>query len=176
VAIPIRPAATREDEQLSLNIYNAVWPLDAVTMEDVDSYKAASLAHADHVAWLGGEAAGSGFVAIQPQRPGVGHAALTVLPHHRRRGIGTALYRELSRWCTAAGLETIEAPVQEDDEPSIAYAARRGFTEIEQNSRMVLELAALEPSAVDPPPGIDIVTWADRPELAAGMYEVAVEA
>jgi hypothetical protein len=41
---------------------------------------------------------------------------------------------------------------------------------------MVLELAALEPSAVDPPPGIDIVTWADRPELAAGMYEVAVEA
>ena len=27
-----------------------------------------------------------------------------------------------------------------------------------------------------PPPGVEIVTWAERPELAAGLYEVAREA
>jgi GNAT superfamily N-acetyltransferase len=29
---------------------------------------------------------------------------------------------------------------------------------------------------VTPPPGIEIVTWAERPELAAGLWEVASEA
>jgi GNAT superfamily N-acetyltransferase len=41
---------------------------------------------------------------------------------------------------------------------------------------MVLELAGLEPRPVAPPPGVEIVTWAERPELAPGIYEVAVEA
>jgi GNAT superfamily N-acetyltransferase len=29
---------------------------------------------------------------------------------------------------------------------------------------------------VDPPAGIEVVTWAERPELASGIYEVACEA
>ena len=30
--------------------------------------------------------------------------------------------------------------------------------------------------AIDPPPGVEIVTWAERPDLSQGMYEVACEA
>ena len=64
----------------------------------------------------------------------------------------------------------------EDDEESIAFATRRGFQEIERNRRMILDLTALEPSPVDPPDGVDIVTWAERVDLAPGIYEVACEA
>ena len=109
--IDVRRAADRADEELSLELFNAVWPQHAVTMAEVDSFKRAALAHSDFVAILDGEPAGSGFVAILPQRPAVGSALLTVLGDRRHRGIGTALYRDLSRWCAAHDVETIEAPV-----------------------------------------------------------------
>ena len=41
---------------------------------------------------------------------------------------------------------------------------------------MVLDLTAIEAPIVTPPPGIEIVTWAERPELAEGLWEVACEA
>lgn len=34
----------------------------------------------------------------------------------------------------------------------------------------------MEAPAVEPPPGIEIVSWAERPELALGLWEVAREA
>jgi GNAT superfamily N-acetyltransferase len=40
----------------------------------------------------------------------------------------------------------------------------------------VLHLAGIAPLEVEPPGGVDIVTWAERPELTRGMYEVALEA
>jgi GNAT superfamily N-acetyltransferase len=174
--IRVRPTASREEEQLSLEIYNTVWPRAAATMAEVDSYKESALAYADHLAWLDGEPVGSGFVAIQPQRPDVGHTGVTVLPTARNRGLGTALYREVSRWCAAQDLETIEAPVEEDDDASLEYASRRGFVEVERNGRMILDLTELEPPPLDPPAGIEILTWAERPELAQGIYGVAAEA
>ena len=40
----------------------------------------------------------------------------------------------------------------------------------------MLDLTQTEPPAVVLPAGVEIVSWADRPELDRGMYEVAVEA
>jgi mycothiol synthase len=176
VEIDVRLAVDRADEELSLELFNAVWPQHAVTMAEVDSFKRAALAHADHVAFLDGEPAGSGFVAILPQRPTVGTALLTVLADRRRRGVGTALYRDLSRWCVAHGVETIEAPVEADDEESLGYAQRRDFIEVERYSKRVLELGDLVPPAIAPPSGVEIVSWAEQPEVAPGIYAVAVEA
>ena len=45
-----------------------------------------------------------------------------------------------------------------------------------RNSLLVLDLDSVEARAVDPPRGIEIVTWAERPELARGVYAVACEA
>ena len=42
--------------------------------------------------------------------------------------------------------------------------------------RLELDLAAIDPPAIDPPPGVEIVTWAERPELARGLYVVHSEA
>ena len=41
---------------------------------------------------------------------------------------------------------------------------------------MALDLTRSEPPEVELPEGIEIVTWAKRPELDRGMYEVALEA
>jgi GNAT superfamily N-acetyltransferase len=176
VEIDIRHATDRADEELSLELFNAVWPHHAVTMAEVDSFKRATIAHADYVAVLDGEPAGSGFVAILPQRPTVGSALLTVLGDRRRRGVGTALYLELSGWCAAHDVETMEAPVEADDEESLGYAQRRDFVEVERYPKRVLELGDLIPPAIAPPTGVEIVSWAEQPEVARGIYEVAVEA
>jgi GNAT superfamily N-acetyltransferase len=176
MAIEVRPTANRDEEQQSLDIYNVVCPRDAVTIEDVDSFKRGLLGHVDLLAWLDGRLAGSAFVAIQPSRPHVAHTDLTVLLDARQRGVGTALYRAASTWCAARGIDAIETRVAEDDEASLAHATRRGFVEIERYTRVVLELTDLEPAPVAPPPGIEIVTWADRPDLTRGIYEVATEA
>ena len=167
----IQLCTTEEDEQHTLAIYNAVWPTSAVTMDDVRSFKSRTLDYGD---FLG--PGGSVAIAVMPQRPHTGYVLLTVLPEHRRRGVGAALYVAASSWLRERGVHGIEARVSEDDEESIAFAERRGFEEIERNRRMVLDLTTLAPPPIEPPPGIEIVTWAERIDLAHGIYEVACEA
>jgi mycothiol synthase len=168
--LEIRPCANEEDEELSLAIYNTVWPMSAVTMDEVRSFKSQTLDYCD---FLG--PGGSAVVAVVPSRPDVAFVLLTVLPEQRHRGVGTALYREVSAWIAERGVHRIDARVSEDDEESIAFAARRGFGEVERNRRMVLDLTTLEPPSVDPPAGVEIITWAERLDLAPGIYEVACE-
>jgi mycothiol synthase len=169
--LEIRPCANETDEAATLAIHNAVWPSSAVTMDEVRSFKSQTLDYGD---FLG--PGGSVAVAVMPYRPDVGFVLLTVLPEHRHRGVGSALYVEASAWLAERGLHRIEARVSEDDEESFAFATRRGFQEIERNRRMVLDLTGLQPPAIDPPAGVKIVTWAERLELAPGIYEVACEA
>jgi GNAT superfamily N-acetyltransferase len=40
---------------------------------------------------------------------------------------------------------------------------------------VALRLAVVEATPVEPPDGIEIVSWAERPELARGIYGVALE-
>ena len=101
---------------------------------------------------------------------------VTVLAEHRRRGVGTALYRSLSAWTREHGIDEIEVPALDDDPESIAFATRRGFVEERRELGVVLELTGMGPPELVAPDGIEIVSWADRPELAHGMYEVSLEA
>jgi hypothetical protein len=59
---------------------------------------------------------------------------------------------------------------------SLSFAHRLGFTEERREVGLVLSLAGISPPQVQPPTGIEIVTWTQRPELARGMYEVELEA
>lgn len=174
--VEIRECATEADEQVSLDIHNAVWPDQAVTMAEVRSFKSGTRANADFMAVLGAVAVGSAVVAILPHRPDRAFVLTTVLAERRRLGAGTLLYGAVSRWARGRSLETMLAPVMEDDRESLAFARRRGFVEVERYPRMVLDLATIEKPLVVPPAGIQIISWAGRPELARGIYEVAVEA
>ena len=101
-------------------------------------------------------------------RPTAGSAPRSSLPERRGAGIGDRLRAELERWAAEHGATELEGPVAEDDEGSLAWAQARGYEEAGRNSRLVLDLTAIEAPTVEPPPGIEIVTWADRPELAEG--------
>jgi GNAT superfamily N-acetyltransferase len=174
--VEIRPCLDDADEHQSLEIYNAVWPRDAVGIEEVRSFKQQATAWSDELASLDDDVVASAFTAIRPDRPDLPVVFLTVAAHSRRRGVGTALYRSASAWAVARGLDRLEAIVEEDDDESLSFAHRRGFVEHERNRRVVLDLAGREPPPVDPPDGVEIVTLADRPELARDLYDVHVEA
>ncbi len=101
---------------------------------------------------------------------------MTVLPEYRRRGAGTGLYEAISGWARERGLDTIQTIVADDDAESLAFAQRRGFAEESREKGVSLDLTRIEPPTVEPPEGVEITTWAERPELARGMYEVLLEA
>ena len=170
VTVP-SPCADEADKAASLAVYNEIWPLDAVTLDEVHSFESGATAFADFIA-----PGGSAWVGVMPWRPGIGQVLVTILPAHRGRGLGTAFYERVSAWLREHEVDTIDAPIPEDDERSIAFAAKRGFEEVERNGRMLLELTAREPDPVAPPEGVEIVTWAERPDLVREIYDVACEA
>ncbi len=174
--LKVIPCPDEPAERVSLDIYNAVWPHDTLTMEDVRSFKASVRDHADCLACIDGKSAGSAVAVIFPQRANRVFTILTVLAGQRRRGVGSALYEAVSAWAAEQGLNELEVPVLDNDAESLAFAQRRGFAEERREVGVVLHLADIAPLDIEPPHGVDIVTWAERPELARGMYEVALEA
>jgi GNAT superfamily N-acetyltransferase len=107
---------------------------------------------------------------------GVARGEVRVIPDARRRSIGSDLLSELAAWAIRLGYVEMVGPVKEVDGASLAWAERRGFVEVGRNSLLALDLTRIEAPVVEAPDGIEIVSWAQRPDVAAGMYEVACEA
>jgi GNAT superfamily N-acetyltransferase len=164
------------DEQISLEVYNAVWPHDAITLDEAQSFKASVVGYVHYLALLDRSVAGSALAVVSPQRTDRVFTLVTVLSQHRRRGVGSALYGAISGWTIGRGLRELEAPVLDNDSESLAFGQTRGFVEERRELGVVLRLSDIDPPRVEPPEGVEIVTWAQRPELARGLYEVACEA
>jgi GNAT superfamily N-acetyltransferase len=118
------------------------------------------------LAELDGVVAGHGMTDRSDREGRVGLIP-RVLPAYRRRGVGTALLRALEPLALATG-RTIGTAFC-DDEGSVAFAARFGFTEVDR------QVEQLRPIGAEPRPaeetGFTIVTVAQRPELWAAAYE-----
>jgi GNAT superfamily N-acetyltransferase len=151
------------------------WPRDGVTIEAVHSYRDSTQDYIDYLVCEDGVVLGSGVGAIFAYRPRRVDTLITVLAAHRRRGAGTALYEAISKWASQRRADELEVSVSGDDPESLSYAQRRGFTEDRRQVGLVLSLSSVSPLRVEPPAGIEIVTLAQRPELARGMYEVDLE-
>jgi GNAT superfamily N-acetyltransferase len=145
-----------------------------VTLEDVRSYIAA-VPQEHYLAWEAGRAVGTASIAEQSGR-GVPLVRNMVRPDRRRRGVGSQLYAAVSRWAADRGYAELEAWIDDDEAEGLDFARARGFAEVARELKVALDLEGYEPPAVDPPEGIEIVTWAERPELVRGMYEVYREA
>ena len=105
-----------------------------------------------------------------------GRIELQVMQAVRRRGAGGALLTAAAAWLRERGCKDALVPVGEDDGESLAWAERRGYAEVERNSLLALDLADVAAPDLAPPEGVEVVSWADRPELVRGLYEVACEA
>jgi len=173
--LEVAPVADPSEEKASLDVYNAAWPSDAITMAEVESFKRSMLDYVDFLARIDGKPAGSGVGAIGPHRPDQVTMIVAVLPEQRRRGIGTALYEAVSGWAAEHGLDKLVARVPDDDPESLAFARKRGFVQVTHEKGLALVLGEIEPPPVELPEGVDIVTWAERPGIERGLYEVAVE-
>lgn len=108
--------------------------------------------------------------------PGVARFELDVRPEQRCRGVGSALLAAVGAWSRTGGCSGLLGAVREDDPASLAWAESRGLREVGRNSMLVLDLAEAKPPEVDAPEGIEVTTWAERPDLVRGIYAVAREA
>lgn len=173
--IEIRPLAGDADRALSVGVWNRVVPRHALSVEDVRSWEERTPRRLAVLASLAGETVGGGHAELPPgsDRP---HGIVYVLAEHRRRGVGSTLYAALSSWVRELPATEFVTQVEARDEESLQWARRRGFSERGRDSLMVLDLERADPPQAAPPEGVVIVTWAERPELAHGLYEVFREA
>ena len=91
------------DELTSLDIYNAVWPRDAVTIGAVHAFRDSARDYVDYLVRDNGVILGSGVGAILGYRTDRCISLITVPVEHHKRGVGTALYGALSAWASERG-------------------------------------------------------------------------
>jgi GNAT superfamily N-acetyltransferase len=126
----------------------------------------------DLLATLDGEPVGCGFV--EPHADNVhgtvAWISVRILRERRRRGVGTALFAELSGHARAGGLDAFIFAARHDDHDSLDYLAKRGFVEVLRMRESVLDLLG-EPTEFPVPAGIELVRLETQHEHA--MYEAA---
>jgi GNAT superfamily N-acetyltransferase len=175
--IEIRPCTDEAGSALSLSLFNETVPERSATLAEARAYQEAMVDTLDCVAYLDGEPAGSGLVVIEPwqRETNIAHVLLAVPPRNRRHGVGSALLEKLAAWASEQGRPTLQGWVYDADPDGIEFARNRGFVEVLRDARVALDLRGLASPSVEPPPGIEITTWAERPGLSRSIYEVACE-
>jgi mycothiol synthase len=104
---------------------------------------------------------------------GLGSLAPRVLPEARHRGVGTALLEALADHLVVLGIDESNALVEDDG--SLAFARRFGFREIDRQVEQVRTIGREEQPRA--PAGVDLVTLAQRLDLADALYaDLAVQA
>jgi len=174
--IEIREIGDRELEAW-LAVVDSVRPSKAGSVEDYLDWKRQAEDMGWFVATEDDRDLGAGFAYVGwHSEPGTGHGEAFVPGEHRGTGVGSALYGHIAGWVADRGCVVLETSVAEDDADSLAWADRRGFREVSRSSRLVLDLTAIEAPSIDPPVGVELTTWAERPDLIHAIYEVACEA
>lgn len=169
----VRPVTGAEDLAVWVETHNRVAPVPYTVGEVAAFRDSLTGAEAHLLALRDGSPVGVGFVAVED---GAADVWIGVLPPSRRLGVGGALYAGLSVWGRTNGLERLESRVDGAETEGLAWAGRRGFEEVGREIRLALDLRSLELPETAPPAGVEVVVWADRPELARGIFEVAREA
>ena len=128
--LEIRPYANDADQELSLAIYNAVVPRKRVSIDEVPlvHLTGARLRRLPRPRRLGRGWRDAG-------RPDVAFVMLTVLPDHRRRGVGTALYGRCRRGPPSAACTGSTCRSTKTMRRRSPSSERRGFQELERNRR-----------------------------------------
>ena len=177
--IEIRPATSDEDLAHVARIVSTVTPDMPISVEEMRWQERTYPGGRRFLAWRDGVPVGSGGAGRAYSWP-ADHPALwgniTVLPEHRRQGVGEAILAVLREVAREAGKPLLMGRTTADRTEALEFLEHRGFTEHERMKAVRLDLAGLEPPAVDPPAGITITSLGAEPALVEGVYAVAQEA
>lgn len=177
IAVQIRPASGRDDLAVWAEVKNQLTPLDRVTPEELEHELGTSPGMRLLLATLDGEVVGSGIGRDSQAAPDSLFAMARVVPAHRRRGAGSALFAALSELARDRGRTHLFGRIQEDDAESLEWANRRGLTEIARETTLLLSLVDLPKGTPPAPPsGVELVSLAARPDLAADAHRIESEA
>ena len=121
--------------------------------------------------YLDGEPAGTG-VGRPSSLAGAHYAAVRVLPDRRGRGVGSALLAAIAEHARARGATELWGRIRADDEATLAFVERRGFREVGRERDVLLDLSKVPAAEAEPPSGITLVTFAERPDLIPAVFAV----
>ena len=162
----IRIVDTDEDYNAWRQVRMAVVPSERA--DSVESLRAQTgPQHKFLLAEVDGVLAGSGVVGKSDQA-GRGGIAARVVPDWRRRGVGTAILRDLAKRAAGMGFTVVGCNV--DDPGSVQFAERFGFREVDRQIEQVREIGD-EPTPKIPE-GVEVIRVSERPELWRAAYEV----
>jgi mycothiol synthase len=169
MSVEVRRAESDADLEAFIRIRRTLLPNESGgTVELMRAGLAANPDRRFYVAELDDEVVGSGLVSLSDLRDRFS-VKVRVLPHARRRGVGTALLRELVTHATGDKIGT-----HLEEEESRPFAERFGFRETDRQVEQVKALGK-EPVPPSPPEGIEVVTVAERPALMREAYALASE-
>ncbi len=174
--ISLRPCAGDDDLAVSVGIFNATWPLEAISLAEAHAFNERVDEAREIVAFLDEEPVGSGVAALFPSLPDRVFTLITVLPASRRIGAGTALYGAVSSWARERGQDRLRTRAREDDPDGLDYALKHGFAEVGRETGLALDLRGREPPSIAPPDGIEIASLAEQPDARKQIYDIAVDA
>lgn len=121
--------------------------------------------------YLNGDAAGVA-VGRPSSLPGSAYGAVRVRPALRKRGVGSALFAQIVEYARGRGATEIWGRLRAADADSLAFAERRGFREVGRERDVVLDLTKARPAVAEPPAGISLVSFAERPDLIPAVFEL----
>jgi mycothiol synthase len=162
----ITPCVTDEDYEAWRQVRIAVLPYER-TLSVAELRASESPERLMVVARVDGTVVGHGL-SDRADSAGSGSVIPRVLSEHRRRGYGTALLERLIAHVEGLGLPMLRAGA--DDEGSLAFAHRFGFTEVNREVEQTYRIERpIEPTPV--PDGLEVVTAQERPGLWEAAYE-----
>ena len=157
-----------------VEVRNPLFPQDPDSVQVLALARAREVGHVNLLALVDGEPVGVAMLGDDPGTRASTHAYVEVgvLPEHRGRGFGTALFRDVSLRVLMRGHEGLECEALASDSRSVDWLTRRGFREQRRHPQLVLE--ADDPVGEAPlPAGTALHALGSRPDLIAGMFEVA---
>jgi ribosomal protein S18 acetylase RimI-like enzyme len=157
-----------------VEVRNSVFPHDPDSTQVLALARAREANHVNLLALVDGEVVGVGMLGDDPGTRASTHAYVEVgvVPGHRGRGVGTALFRDLSRRVLGSGYEGLECEALVSDTRSLEWLTSRGFRELRRHTQLVLEADdAVGDAPV--PAGLALHAVGLHPELIRGMFAVA---
>lgn len=175
MGITIFPPASKAEFELAASVNNRVSPQMLVTAEEIEHAVVSNPESRLFLARLDGTAAGTGYVSPSSAGPKAMYGMARVLPELRRHGVGRALYAAISAHARGLDRDWLWGRVRDDDAETLAIVAAHGFEETGREPMVAVNpQRAASPRPL--PEGVEIVSLAERPDLAPAAWEVECEA